>query len=107
MPLLIFHCRTRLFLAVIQQRTILVVSGLKLLFLPAQERSMICTLFPTILSVLILLICSITKHVKYYLIYNFKMLFHVRFISIVSLKIHGGYLFFWNINWTHNKFSGL
>ena len=43
MPMLIFNCRTRLFLAFVQQRTIL--GGTRTL--PLQEQLMIFTLFPT------------------------------------------------------------
>jgi hypothetical protein len=47
MPLLILHCRTRLFLVIVQHRTILSGARTLILFLPLQEQLMNFTLFPT------------------------------------------------------------
>ena len=47
MPLLILHCRTRLFLAIIQQGSIPGGSRTYILVFPLQEQSMNFTLFPT------------------------------------------------------------
>ena len=53
MPLLIFHCRTRLFSVLIRQRTILGGARTKILPSPLREQLMIFTLFPTELAVLL------------------------------------------------------
>jgi len=52
MPLLIFHCRTRLFSAFIRQGAILGGARTQALLLPLREQLMIFTLFPTKLTVL-------------------------------------------------------